>query len=550
MARARSTPRATSSGTCPGSDPDGGHAAARLAPRHGARRRRVRRAARRARRDRVRRAAARRGRDAAVRASTCSASPTRRGCASAPRTSAAARSPGRSTTRCSRCADADGVTRARGARRRPARAAASRRGERLLGYCEVHIEQGPVLEAARRAGRRGRGDRRRDARRGDVHRPRRPRRDGADGAAGTTPRARWPSSCSRSRRPAAPSAGLRRDGRAARGARRARRTSSRARRSASLDVRHADDAVRAGAVAAAARAGARRSPRRAASRSTWEDRLDDARGGDGPGADRRAGRGGRRPPALPDVRLPSGAGHDAVALARADRRRDAVRALRRRRQPPPGRVGRGRRRRRSRSTSSTGFVRGAGAMTADLVHPRRRRRGRRGRAGHRGRRTAGSPRSGRSCRARARGDRRARAARAARRASTRTCTSTTRAARDWEGFATGTARARRRRHDVRDRHAAQRDPADGRRRGVRRQGAAAARGAAHVDVALWGGLVPGDLDRLDELAARGVVGFKAFMSASGVEEFPAADDLTLLRGDGAAPRGSGCPSPCTPRATR
>src|SRR3954466_7159213 len=53
--------------------------------------------------------------------------------------------------------------------------------------------------------------------------------------------------------------------------------------------------------------------------------------------------------------------------------------------------------------------------------------------------------------------------------------------------------------------------------------ATAATGVARVDVALWGGLVPGDLDRLDELAARGVVGFKAFMSASGVAEFEAAD---------------------------
>src|SRR3954463_12246841 len=59
---------------------------------------------------------------------------------------------------------------------------------------------------------------------------------------------------------------------------------------------------------------------------------------------------------------------------------------------------------------------------------------------------------------------------------------------------------------------------------------AAATGVARVDVALWGGLVPGDRDRLDELAARGVVGFKAFMSASGVHEFEAADDLTLLEG--------------------
>ncbi|MGH2532592.1 MAG: allantoinase [Thermomicrobiales bacterium] len=51
-----------------------------------------------------------------------------------------------------------------------------------------------------------------------------------------------------------------------------------------------------------------------------------------------------------------------------------------------------------------------------------------------------------------------------------------------------------------------------------------------VDFALWGGLVPGNLDRLDELAARGVVGFKAFMSQSGTPDFEAADDLTLYEG--------------------
>jgi allantoinase len=54
--------------------------------------------------------------------------------------------------------------------------------------------------------------------------------------------------------------------------------------------------------------------------------------------------------------------------------------------------------------------------------------------------------------------------------------------------------------------------------------------AAVVDFALWGGLVPGRVEAMDELAACGVVGFKAFMSASGVEEFPRADDLTLLEG--------------------
>ena len=58
---------------------------------------------------------------------------------------------------------------------------------------------------------------------------------------------------------------------------------------------------------------------------------------------------------------------------------------------------------------------------------------------------------------------------------------------------------------------------------------AAARSAV-VDFALWGGLVPGDLGRLDELAERGVVGFKAFMCDSGIEDFPAADDDVLGAG--------------------
>lgn len=59
---------------------------------------------------------------------------------------------------------------------------------------------------------------------------------------------------------------------------------------------------------------------------------------------------------------------------------------------------------------------------------------------------------------------------------------------------------------------------------------AALRAAACIDVALWGGIVPGNVDRLDELAAKGVIGFKAFMSNSGVADFPAADDLTLYDG--------------------
>ena len=59
---------------------------------------------------------------------------------------------------------------------------------------------------------------------------------------------------------------------------------------------------------------------------------------------------------------------------------------------------------------------------------------------------------------------------------------------------------------------------------------AAAEASSLVDFGLWGGLVPGNVGRLDELAERGVVGFKAFMSNSGIEDFEAADDLTLFEG--------------------
>ena len=59
---------------------------------------------------------------------------------------------------------------------------------------------------------------------------------------------------------------------------------------------------------------------------------------------------------------------------------------------------------------------------------------------------------------------------------------------------------------------------------------AVAERTALVDFALWGGLVPGDVGRLDELAGRGVVGFKAFMCDTTMPEFAMADDLTLYEG--------------------
>lgn len=58
----------------------------------------------------------------------------------------------------------------------------------------------------------------------------------------------------------------------------------------------------------------------------------------------------------------------------------------------------------------------------------------------------------------------------------------------------------------------------------------AAQRSALVDFALWGGIVPGNRDELPALAARGVIGFKAFMSNSGIDDFQAADDLTLYEG--------------------
>ncbi len=59
---------------------------------------------------------------------------------------------------------------------------------------------------------------------------------------------------------------------------------------------------------------------------------------------------------------------------------------------------------------------------------------------------------------------------------------------------------------------------------------AAARAGSLTDFAFWGGLVPGNADKLPELAERGVIGFKAFMSNSGIEDFASVDDVTLREG--------------------
>jgi allantoinase len=58
----------------------------------------------------------------------------------------------------------------------------------------------------------------------------------------------------------------------------------------------------------------------------------------------------------------------------------------------------------------------------------------------------------------------------------------------------------------------------------------AAEAQSICDFALWGGLVPGHAGDLDALAACGAIGFKAFMSNSGIDDFPKVDLGTLREG--------------------
>ncbi len=51
-----------------------------------------------------------------------------------------------------------------------------------------------------------------------------------------------------------------------------------------------------------------------------------------------------------------------------------------------------------------------------------------------------------------------------------------------------------------------------------------------VDFALWGGLVPGNLDKLAGLRDAGAIGLKAFMCNSGIDSFPRVDEASLREG--------------------
>lgn len=100
---------------------------------------------------------------------------------------------------------------------------------------------------------------------------------------------------------------------------------------------------------------------------------------------------------------------------------------------------------------------------------------------------------------------------------------------DWEGFAPGSAALAAGGGSVFCDMPLNSEPPLLDRAAFERKRAAAEAGSV-TDFGLWGGLVPTHLDRLEELADSGVMGFKAFMSDSGIASFPPADDHTLWRG--------------------
>lgn len=90
------------------------------------------------------------------------------------------------------------------------------------------------------------------------------------------------------------------------------------------------------------------------------------------------------------------------------------------------------------------------------------------------------------------------------------------------------ARRRGRRHHHPGRHAAQLLPPTTTVDHLRTK-RDVARSKAHVDVGFWGGALPDNVKHLRPLHDAGVFGFKAFLSPSGVDEFPELDQEGLTR---------------------
>ncbi len=58
---------------------------------------------------------------------------------------------------------------------------------------------------------------------------------------------------------------------------------------------------------------------------------------------------------------------------------------------------------------------------------------------------------------------------------------------------------------------------------------AATQGQLHTNVGFWGGVVPGNAAEIEPLIAAGVLGFKAFLTHSGIDDFPNATAADLRR---------------------
>jgi allantoinase len=100
---------------------------------------------------------------------------------------------------------------------------------------------------------------------------------------------------------------------------------------------------------------------------------------------------------------------------------------------------------------------------------------------------------------------------------------------EWEGFATGSrAAAAGGTTTIFDMPLNAHPPTIDRTSFERKR--AAAEMSSLVDFGLWGGLVPGNLGELNALRDCGVVGLKAFMCNSGIDDFPAVDEPTLRAG--------------------
>jgi allantoinase len=99
----------------------------------------------------------------------------------------------------------------------------------------------------------------------------------------------------------------------------------------------------------------------------------------------------------------------------------------------------------------------------------------------------------------------------------------------WEGFATGTAAAAAGGVTMIFDMPLNSTPATVTPEAFHAKQAAAAASAV-VKTRFWGGLVPGNLNQLAALHACGVIGYKAFMSNSGIDDFARSDLATLRAG--------------------